>query len=582
MTPIGPQLTVYYTLGTSTLVEACNGYLIPRPCTAKDAISPLALAYFFDGAESDFQLKFVPRGGLPVMNIPQEDLGLHTDKARVIETQVQEQELPKEIVVLFSDVNMNYQQNKYAKRRHVRIVKTKNQSIMEFPITMDANTAKQIADKMLYLSWLERQTYDFNLYKPSYLVLDPTDVITFAYEGLTFEARLVKSTVGQSLVMAITGTSENSNLYLSQLTGAASDGFINTLIANIGPTFMWLLDIPLLQDSDANTTPGTGYYYAGNSPSPTSFPGCIVYSGSDNQNWQNEGAITGLIDYGYTNNALGTVARSPWIWDNVNTLTVRLTQGTALASTSQLNVLNGANALLVASSIAPFWEIVQFTTATQNVDGTWTLSGLLRGRRGTEVAIAGHSIGDTVIVLNDGNGGLFRNSKDLSTVGVAKFYRSVTVGQDISSVNSLDYTLRGYDLKPYAPCHIAGNLSSGTWTFGWVRRTRIGGSWMDKIGDVNLAEDGQGYIVEITDNVGNVKRTFQVTSNRATYTPAQQMADFGSPQTTIYLRVSQVSGQIGEGFAASAVISTSTTLPAIDTAPPLAVTNTSGWLVNGE
>ena len=65
-----------------------------------------------------------------------------------------------------------------------------------------------------------------------------------------------------------------------------------------------------------------------------------------------------------------------------------------------------------------------------------------------------------------------------------------------------------------------------------------------------LGEDTERYEIDILD----VVRTLSATSPAATYTAAQQTADFGSPQPSISLRIHQLSTTAGRGTPRSAVL----------------------------
>jgi hypothetical protein len=80
-------------------------------------------------------------------------------------------------------------------------------------------------------------------------------------------------------------------------------------------------------------------------------------------------------------NALGA-PRSAFATDEDNALTVFMTTGgEQLESVTQLDLVNGANpALVLKANGEP--EIIQFRDVTTNPDGSSTLKGLLRGRRG--------------------------------------------------------------------------------------------------------------------------------------------------------------------------------------------------------
>ena len=83
----------------------------------------------------------------------------------------------------------------------------------------------------------------------------------------------------------------------------------------------------------------------------------------------------------------------------------------------------------------------------------------------------------------------------------------------------------------------------------WIRRTRSGGEWRDRV-DADLGESSERYEIDIytTSGYTTVKRTLTATSQSATYTSAEQVTDFGSNQATLYLKVYQMSSAVGRGY----------------------------------
>ncbi len=68
------------------------------------------------------------------------------------------------------------------------------------------------------------------------------------------------------------------------------------------------------------------------------------------------------------------------------------------------------------------------------------------------------------------------------------------------------------------------------------------------------ARTRERYEVDILSGA-TVLRTLSVTQPRALYAAADEMADFGSPQTSLSMRVMQLSATVGRGFAAKRLIS---------------------------
>ena len=71
-----------------------------------------------------------------------------------------------------------------------------------------------------------------------------------------------------------------------------------------------------------------------------------------------------------------------------------------------------------------------------------------------------------------------------------------------------------------------------------------------------LAEEREAYEVEIVDGA-TVLRTLAATSPSATYTAAQQLADWGAllgPGDTLAVRIFQLSALVGRGAPASVTL----------------------------
>lgn len=528
--------------------DIVQGYAITRPTAAAEIIKTLFRAFFFDACESDGALKFVPRGLPAALTIPEEDLGLLEESAKVNPEMIgQSQDLPREITLYYNDIAKAYQQGKQLKQRTSRIVKTRQKETIELALTMDASRARQISEKALYLAWLEKNGFVFSLWRSKYMRLDPTDVIKFVYQGNTIQLRGIEILLGLGFATKVTGARDDPNNYQSSAQGASGSGFIPQPLPMAGATLLFLFDIPLVRDSDSS--PGNSGYYAAMSSELVDWISASLFRSTDN-------SLFGLVDssanpatFGYAQDALGS-PRSPWTWDDTSSVTIKLTIGT-LVSNTDINVLNGVNFALLGDPATGKFELFQFANSIKNADGTYTLSRLLRGRRGTEVNVAGHAADELFVLLPDG---VRHETASLSTLGQLAYYDAVATGETLDPADSQPFTNTGNDLRPYAPVHIAGARdASGNLTLTWIRRTRIGGAWLDGGGTVPLSEDRELYDVEIL-NGSNVVRTFSdLTSPTVGYTAADQSADFGSLPSSFPVRVFQ-KGTIGRGFAGIATV----------------------------
>jgi hypothetical protein len=107
-------------------------------------------------------------------------------------------------------------------------------------------------------------------------------------------------------------------------------------------------------------------------------------------------------------------------------------------------------------------------------------------------------------------------------------------------------------LRPLAPVHLRAKRTVDGVLFSWVRRTRHDGDSWEAI-DVPLGEDTETYELDVLDG-STVKRTLHVTSPSVLYANADEIADFGSPQSSLSARVAQLSTTVGRGIAAEAVL----------------------------
>lgn len=232
-------------------------------------------------------------------------------------------------------------------------------------------------------------------------------------------------------------------------------------------------------------------------------------------------------------------------FDEAGTVTVNIIGAAELSGTSEIAVLNGANLAKVGD------EIIQFKTATLVSTGKYILSGLLRGRLGTEWATSSHIEGEEFVLLDNN---LAKESLPNELIGLSRLYKPVSVGKSLSDTNSADFKYNANSLKPFSPVHVEGSRDgSGNLTITWVRRARVNGGWKDNV-DVPLGEAEEVYEADIMDGVDVVRTISGLTSESASYSVVDQVTDFGSAQVSVSVRIYQLSQIKGRGTAREAVI----------------------------
>ena len=288
-----------------------------------------------------------------------------------------------------------------------------------------------------------------------------------------------------------------------------------------------------------------GFYAAACASDPdATWRGATLYVSADGgASYQRLADLASEATMGTTTDALGDFAGGN-IPDEINSVNVALSDG-SLSSTTNTGLLSGTNACVIGE------EILFFRDATLEDDGSYTLRGFLRGRRGSEYAMAGHATGDRFVLLNTAT--LTRIAQDTSAIGLERLYKAVTSGSTLAAATAQAFTNEGTGLKPYAPVHLGGGRDAdGNLTITWTRRSRIDGAWRDLV-DVPVSEATEAYVVRIfTDNTyATVARTIEgITSATTAYSAADQTSDFGSPQATVYFDVRQLSAVVGPGHAA--------------------------------
>ncbi len=302
------------------------------------------------------------------------------------------------------------------------------------------------------------------------------------------------------------------------------------------------MNINSMRDADNDI----GIYFAVCPTVPNSaWGGALIYESRNSGSSYDSRAFTDRpVPIGVANNALGIYQGGNTV-DEVNVIDVTLRWG-QLVSTNHSGLLSGANACVLGS------EIIYFRDALQTGELRYSLRGLLRGRRGSEYAMGTH-VASERFVLYDVDAWV-RYVPDASSLRLSVIYRGATAGYPAEASQTRSLTNQGNGLRPYAPAHLGGGRNAaGDITLNWTRRTRIGGEWANSQ-DVPLGESSQQYEVEIYSSslYTQVVRTITgIASAFVTYAAAEQTADFGSLQSTLYFRVYQVSSVIGRGFAAT-------------------------------
>ena len=531
-----------------------RGYVLARPMSARDAMTPLLAYVQADAAEVDDVLVFRRRGGAVDATIAYDDIVREDPSASVLEEQrAQDAELPREVSVRYLDIQRGWEQNAQTWRRPASPTRTMGgtaSATMDLPIPLTADEAKTVARRMCIATWRERTKLTLAVL-PRHLRLVPTDVVNVeTRDGAMIRCRVLPANLGANWVTRLDLVTEDAAAYGLTATADSGAGWIEPTMPVPYYTRLIVPNLALVDDDDDLGQTGLREYAFACAYDGARWRGVTLFRSADYSAWTQIGGVTAPVGWGMVDVAAAAPA-SPWIWDEAASLVVSMMDGD-LDSATALEVLNGANMAALVGSDGNA-EIIQFRDATLGSDGRYTLTGLLRGRRGTEDQIAARSAGDAFILLD---GTRFQFAAGSTEATATRFLRAVGLYETIDTAAiTVTKAARGRAERPYAPARIAGSRDGfQNLTITWARRTRVGGEWLDGTGTVKLSEASEAYEVEIM-NGGAVERTITgLTSATATYSSVDQYNDFGSVQAAVTVRVYQLSNIMGRGIAAEATV----------------------------
>lgn len=526
-------------IDVTALTDTVDGYVIGQQMSGRAAIEQLQRGFYFDAIESDSKVAFRKRGGASVMTIAADDLAAaaygDSSPEDLSMTRQQEVELPAVVSVVYLDRDADHEQSAQQAQRITTL--STQQTAVELAISMTASRARAIAETLMYDAWTQRQKYSFTTTR-AYAALEPADVVTLTRNGTIHTLRMQRKTESRSGVIQWEAVAEEASVYTQSVTGGS--GPARSDVVNGSPvTRLYALDIPLLRDKDDGL-----FFYTAATGVGGVWRGAVLYRSADSgATYDEAGALVTAAAAGFASTALAAPANMH-IFDETNTVAVEL-YGGSLSSAAELAVLNGANNILIGS------EILQFKTATLTAANRYTLSGLLRGRRGTEWAMTTHVVGERVVFL----------AADALRVlpgvlNAAQLLKPVSIGRSIQETTAQSFTYGGINLDPFAPVDLgAGRNDANTITINWRRRSRLGVT-LPLFYDPALGETTESYELEIWNPAFSVlRRTVTgLTTPTTTYTAVQQAADSGGVLTTYGIRVFQVSATVGRGFALQGII----------------------------
>lgn len=531
-------------LNVTELTDTIAGFTISRVSDAKTWLDLLARAYFFEGSESDYVLKFPKKAKASVLTIPSIDL-LTFGKSDFSVNTIQEPELPKILELGYIDRLTSYEPGNARSQRIVSPTPTmfsNNKVTLGLPVILEPIEAKSMSEILLYNTWVERDNYQWSL-SHKYLKLDPTDVIVVKTDLGDFTTRLVKLELDNSFVIKAAGISHEEALYHSAISSSGGI-FVPQTIPGPNLTILHMVNIPLLVPEHDTFGDGMRMYFTMSGKGQDNWEGALLYRSSSSADFSSNdiGQSVREATVGITTTPLADFA-FPNSTDKENSINFSLITGDSSSFVSRplIDMYNDTTTWLLIGE-----ELIQFATVVIESNGSITLSNLIRGRKNTEETMGNHTIGEKVILLDAST--IDAVTEAVSNLETVFYYKGVGFGELLSTTETISQVSGGEAEKPYSIVQLKETPSGGDSIITWERRSRLDNSaFLDGTGVNLLGESTEQYEMDIEDvlNPGVVISTIVIDDARTHTITAADKISLGVADITVV--VYQISELVGRG-----------------------------------
>lgn len=500
-------------------------------------LTPLIQAYLITTFTSGGKIVFGQRGGEPVATIDYLEFIDGGEDILSVE-RVQDPELPRSVTVRFLDPIRDYQQGSEVFALPTQPIKTTGslQDItVDVPLAMPVTQARRLANVLTIAPYNERVIRTGRL-GWKYLTLDPGDTVEVMLPGGS-SARCIVSdaSVSTDLTVSIVLTEEEPTALTSDITAEDPDYTPGPGIT-LSETRLVMIDCPLPRDLD-----DIGPYpqvLVGMAGFGGNWSGGALYESINDEVYSYVRPTRDEAAWGIAVNALPQPV-SPWVTDTASDLTVFWAVGAGRTASVSDDVMQmgSANPLAIITAAGAV-ELINAKTVMVNADGSVTYSNLYRGRRGTEWVCGLHGPGETVVLLD---AAIFKHIRAASDIGATRYYRGVGAGMALADSDTVEMTVSGRSLLPYAPARVTATASGADAEIAWLRRTRVG--WRPGF-TPPLSEESELYSIDIILD-GVVARTLSSALPAVIYTQAQMAEDGHETGVTVPLSIINPGAEAG-------------------------------------
>ncbi|HEX8774901.1 MAG TPA: phage tail protein [Pyrinomonadaceae bacterium] len=462
-----------------------------RRFEAREPMTATERPYRVFFCEEDFQLKAKPRTETAVATLTDKDFGWREADSESEEipglvsvTEPNPVDQPRRTDVKYVSLDRDGEPGLQSYAR--QLTEGEESRTLDLDFTFTDEEAQALAQGEEYREYVEKPVLFWLSWEHLWIVAGDV-IIAELSDGFTYLIQITKIKGGIG-VQNCEGILLDEPIY-TQPVVTDPNGFENPIVPIPAMTLLFLMDIPLLRDKDAEVNRGSGFYAAvtPRTNSAQAWTGATLYF--DNVGWEQLATFTLPATMGRAVTALNSVTSASV--DNVNTVTVDLYGTTQLLeSASDADLENGANAAMIGG------EVVQFKSATR-VDGypnRWILSGFLRARANTESGLSTHVVNERFVLLNEAVQFVPFN---LNHKGRQFDFKAASVGQSLDDAATVHFTWTGKTLLIPAVSNLrVAKANFFVWHAFWNRVSRVGLGMRSGAG-MPLGEEEEIYQVEV-------------------------------------------------------------------------------------
>lgn len=460
-----------------SLTQSVLGYPIQGVANAASLIQPLGIAANMLAQSDDLALKFFARTSATIIDVPASELSAHASNSepegRPFSIQdASEHQLAESMVVKYIDHQQRYQGGAQTAKTSVEGV-AGAQRVVNLPLVLtDAGLdAQRIAQRLLFDSFNRRELIRLSL-SPRWAHVQENDILRVQALGRLWYLLVRRVDRGANWVLKLECTAEVRDSLIQVAASEPPGGAIVTFSPENHVIMFLPVGVPTPTPAPGpGPTPGRPDWpailvpYIHTDPSRASVPAALWVSSDDEDGeFEEYGILTTEAVIGFTHEILSGTDITGLVEDNENEIDIELIGGSLASVADDYEWYRGRLALQVGE------EIVFAKTATLTGERRYTVTGLLRGMKGTIAGAATHAIGDQVILLS--GPGIADSMITIPDhwVGTTRLFKAVPSGRDITEVPEVSMAITDGGVVPEAPVGLFHNRdTNGDISLRWDR-----------------------------------------------------------------------------------------------------------------